>query len=218
MAMRTKTKGNLFVISAPSGAGKSTVCQRVLREMEGIAFSISHTTRSPRKGEVNGKDYYFISTEGFQHMIQANAFIEWAQVHGNLYGTSYAAVEGLLTEGMDVILDVDVQGKQNISRIFPDATSIFILPPSLEVLEQRLRNRATDDESTIAMRLKNAITEIQQAITYDFIIINNELEVAVEDLKAVIRSKRCATRRVLSNIPVILQQVATTGRLNETRT
>jgi len=186
--------------------------------MEGIAFSISHTTRSPRKGEVNGKDYYFISTEGFQHMIQANAFIEWAQVHGNLYGTSYAAVEGLLTEGMDVILDVDVQGKQNISRIFPDATSIFILPPSLEVLEQRLRNRATDDESTIAMRLKNAITEIQQAITYDFIIINNELEVAVEDLKAVIRSKRCATRRVLSNIPVILQQVATTGRLNETRT
>lgn len=208
-----KIKGDLFVISAPSGAGKSTVCQRVLKEMNGIAFSISHTTRSPRHGEINGKNYHFISRERFNEMINANAFIEWAEVHGNLYGTSYAAIESLLEQGMDVLLDVDVQGKRNISRIFPTAVSIFILPPSMAELQKRLESRGTDDNATIELRLRNAILEMRQVSSYDFIIINDDLDAAVRDMKAIIRSRRCAACRVLTRDLSILQEIETaTGK------
>lgn len=192
------------MISAPSGAGKSTICQRVLKEMHGIAFSISHTTRNPRQGEVNGRDYHFIGKKEFQQMIDADAFIEWAEVHGNLYGTSYAAIESLLQQGMDVLLDVDVQGKRNISRIFPKAVSIFILPPSLAELKNRLESRGTDDETTIALRLRNAVLEMRQISSYDFLIINDDLNTAIEDMKAILRSRRCAASRVLTgNLPIL---------------
>lgn len=204
-----KIRGDLFVISAPSGAGKSTVCHRVLKEMNGIAFSISHTTRTPRHGEINGRDYHFVSRKRFKEMINSNAFIEWAEVHGNLYGTSYTAIETLLDQGMDVLLDVDVQGKRNISRIFSKAVSIFILPPSMAELKKRLESRGTDDETTIGLRLRNAVLEMRQIDNYDFLIINDELNTAVEDMKAIIRSRRCATSRVLAGDLRILHDLET---------
>lgn len=142
-------------------------------------------------------------------MINSNDFIEWAEVHGNLYGTSYAAIESLLQQGMDVLLDVDVQGKRNISRVFPNAVSIFILPPSMAELQKRLESRGTDDKATIALRLRNAILEMRQGSSYDFLIINDDLNIAVEDMKAIIRSRRCAASRVLTGKLRILHDLET---------
>ena len=150
----TGEKGDLFVISAPSGAGKSTLCHRLMEETPGVAFSVSHTTRAPRKGEVDGVDYHFVSKEQFMHMVEQEEFLEWAEVHGNCYGTSRSAVTAMLENGQDVLLDIDVQGAMQVRDVFPESVLIFILPPSLQVLERRLRNRGTDTEETIRLRLE----------------------------------------------------------------
>ncbi len=191
-------RGDLFVISAPSGTGKSTLCHRLMEETPNVGFSVSHTTRPPRRGEVDGVDYYFISEEEFMNMVDQGGFLEWAKVHDNLYGTSRASVMSMIEAGQDVLLDIDVQGAMQVRKAIPEAILIFILPPSLEILEQRLRNRGTDSEETIRLRLKNARSEMATAHRYDYIIVNDDLIRAVGDLQSIVLARRCTASRVLA--------------------
>ncbi len=193
-------RGDLFVISAPSGAGKSTMCHRLMEETPGVSFSVSHTTRAPRRGEVDGVDYHFVSRETFMQMVENGEFIEWAEVHGNCYGTSREAVVSMLLQGEDVLLDIDVQGAMQVREIFKDAVLVFILPPSLEVLEQRLRGRGTDSEETIALRLRNAAKELEYVNEYTFLIVNDDLIRATGDLQSIILARRCRRERVLARL------------------
>ena len=188
--------GHLFVISAPSGAGKTTILKPVLARIPAIGFSVSHTTRQPRPGEIDGKDYFFVDVDRFLVMRQDGDFLEWAEVHGNFYGTSQRAVMTQLERDRDVILDVDVQGARQLqARKELDATFIFITPPSLAELERRLTGRQTETAETIALRLQNARQELQAAHLYDYIIVNDDLEQAKAMLTAVILEKRAAARR-----------------------
>lgn len=187
------SKRDLFVVSAPSGAGKTTLLQRLLAGTADLEFSVSCTTRPPRPGEVDGRDYFFISEEAFRRRVEAGDFLEWAVVHGHRYGTSRRVVEEAWRRGKDVVLDIDVQGALQVRRRLPEAILIFILPPSRAELERRLRNRGTDGEEVIRQRLRNAAGEVEHVFEYDYVIINRELEVAVGDLQAVIRA--CRSRR-----------------------
>lgn len=199
------SKGILFVISAPSGTGKTTLLKRVMATLGNLEFSISHTTRQPRQGEQDGRDYHFVSRERFEGMIGDGLFLEWARVHDNLYGTSIGAVESQLAGGKDVILDIDVQGASIIRESGQEAVSIFIAPPSLGVLEARLRGRKTDSEETIALRLKNARDEMAEAGSYDYFLINDQLDEAVQTLSAVIVAERSRRRRRPDGEPVQLE-------------
>jgi guanylate kinase len=190
----------LFVVSAPSGAGKTTLCLRLLETVPGIAFSVSYTTRSPRQGEIDGKDYYFVSRQRFDSMISAGAFLEWAEVHGNYYGTGRSEVSQRLEHGEDVLLDIDVEGAKQVRRLFPQATLIFVLPPSWSVLEQRLRGRRSEDAQGVGIRLANARSEVQMIQGYDFIIINDNLLHAAENLKSIVVAQRCRTSRVVARL------------------
>ncbi len=191
-------RGDLFVISAPSGAGKSTLCHRLIEETPNVGLSVSHTTRSPRRGEVDGVDYHFVSKEEFMNMVDQGEFLEWAKVHDNFYGTSRLSVMPMIEAGQEVLLDIDVQGAMQVRKSIPEAILIFILPPSLEILEQRLRNRGTDSEETIKLRLKNARSEMAAAPSYDYIIINDDLIRAVGDLQSIVLARRCTASRVLA--------------------
>jgi guanylate kinase len=182
-----KSKGLLFVVSAPSGAGKTTLCYRLSRELPDLAFSVSHTTRKPRSGEEEGRDYYFVSAESFSEMVDAGAFVEWAEVHGNRYGTSRAELNRLLSLGKDVILDIDTQGAMQIKSSGMRGTFVFILPPSMHVLEQRLKDRDTDDEEVIRRRLENAVGEIKLYNEYDYVVVNDELDEALDKLKMIVK-------------------------------
>lgn len=189
-------KGLLIVLSAPSGCGKTTILKKVMQELPGLVFSVSHTTRSPRPGEVNGVHYHFVSQDAFLALRdqQPCGFLEWAEVHGNLYGTSVAEVEQRCAEGQDVLLDIDVQGAAQVrQRVNP--VTIFIVPPSLGILERRLRGRGTESEETIVRRLQNAKTELAVVDTYDYVIVNDRLDEAVESLCSIIISERCRQRR-----------------------
>lgn len=190
------TAGHLFVISAPSGAGKTTLLKPVLAVLPALAFSVSHTTRKPRPGEVEGKDYFFVNTNKFSMLREEGDFLEWAEVHGNFYGTSKRVVETQLAVGRDIILDIDVQGAGQL-RIRKDlsATFIFIAPPSLAELERRLTGRKTDEAATIALRLQNARQELQYADQYDYLIVNDDLGQAQAMLTAIILEKRAQARR-----------------------
>lgn len=189
-------QGNLFIISAPSGAGKTTILKEIIGEMPGLGFSVSHTTRSPRAGESHGRDYFFVDRQTFSAMRTENDFLEWAEVHGNLYGTSKAVVEAKLAEGSDILLDIDVQGARQIKESgITNAIFIFIAPPSWEILETRLTARGTDGADTVRTRLANARTEMKEAGWYDYLIINDRLEEAVTMLKAIILAERCRKRR-----------------------
>jgi guanylate kinase len=194
--MLNKLKGLLLVISAPSGTGKTTLCNMLLKEFPNLEFSVSYTTRKPRKGEVNGKDYWFVDRETFEKMIKEGDFLEWAEVYGHLYGTSKSQVVRALNEGRDVLLDIDTQGALNVKKNFPEAVLIFILPPSLKELRRRLESRGTDDEETIERRLKVAKEEIKRALFYDYVVVNDVLEVAFENLKSIIRAEKCRTERL----------------------
>lgn len=189
MTMKNK-KGTLFVFSGPSGVGKGTLVSRLFSEMEGLSYSVSCTTRKPREGERDGVEYRFVSEEDFKRHIQAGDFLEWASVHGHHYGTLRSDVQRVLDQGHDIVLEIDVQGALQVKEKIPEAVTIFIAPPSPQVLEKRLRNRGTEDEQELRIRLANAEREMEQKSKYDFCVINDNLAEAVEELKQVIRGQR----------------------------
>ena len=198
-------KGNLFIISAPSGTGKTTILKRVISELESIVFSVSHTTRAPRIGEKEGVDYFFVEKDTFETMQKQGLFFEWAEVHANLYGTSSHAVKELTEQGKDVILDIDVQGaRQVMDKVREKVFFVFIAPPSLQELEKRLANRGTESESVISTRLKNAHDEMKSLEHYDYVIINEQVDRAVEVLKSIIIAERSRKRRSVSGEPLKL--------------
>ncbi len=184
------TPGNLFVVAAPSGAGKSSLVKALLELDSHLAVSVSHTTRAPRGQEQHGREYWFIGTDEFRQMAAQGDFFEWAEVHGNLYGTSRRAIEDRLARGDDVVLEIDWQGALQIKQIFAHAILIFILPPSWAELEQRLKRRGEDGAEVIARRMENARLEVAQARHFDFVIINGLFETALFDLKTVVHSQR----------------------------
>ncbi len=184
------TTGQLFIVSAPSGVGKSTIIRRVIASCPKLKFSVSSTTRPIRSGEVAGHDYHFLSMEEFLRGISAGRFLEWAEVHGHLYGTDRRLVDKWLKAGDDVLLDIDVQGARFVRCAYPAAKTIFILPPSMHVLEERLHNRATETEEQLAIRVAAARRELLESPWYDYIIINDNLQEAVEDLNAILRAGR----------------------------
>ncbi len=188
-------KGDLFVISAPSGAGKTTLCRRVMSSVPDVEFSVSYTTRMPRNGERDGVDYHFVDQGVFRQMIEEGAFLEWAKVHDNFYGTGRACVAGTIQKGTDIFLDIDVQGARQVRRNFPGAVTIFVMPPSLRVLEERLRGRGSDPEEVIVKRLKNAAMEMAAATEYDHLIVNDHLDRASELLGAVVLARRSMKER-----------------------
>ncbi len=180
-------KGTLFVISAPSGAGKSTLISRIRRIFPDIRYSISCTSRPPRKGELEGVDYYFVSADKFRLMIEHNEFLEWKEVHGNMYGTPAGPVRECLASAQLIILDIDVEGAKEVFKKVPEAVGIFVTAPSMEVLERRLVLRGTDSEESIRTRMTNAAGEMQQAGMFKYQIINDDLEKAVDELAGIIR-------------------------------
>ena len=199
------SRGNLFIISAPSGAGKSTLLKKLLAKVPNLAFSVSHTTRSPRPGESNGREYHFVDRPTFEGMRSGQAFLEWAEVHGNLYGTSRGAIEDQQAKGIDVFLDIDVQGARQLrEQRLPGAIFLFIAPPSWAELENRLRGRGTDSEETVQLRLSNARREMEDADLYDYLVINDQLDEAVEILCAVVIAERCKGRRSQDGQPIDL--------------
>ena len=195
--------GNLFVVAAPSGAGKSSLVKALLELDSHLTLSVSHTTRSPRGQEQQGREYHFIDEPTFRSMVERGDFFEWAQVHGNLYGTSKREIETSVAQGQDVVLEIDWQGALQIKKLFPDAILIFILPPSWEELQQRLNRRGEDRPEVIATRMANARIEVAQAREFDFVIINGLFETALFDLKAVVHAQRlkyAAQRRAKSAV------------------
>jgi len=182
--------GNLYVIAAPSGAGKSSLVKALLAQDRRLQLSVSHTTRSPRGQEQNGREYYFVSPAAFDAMIQAQAFVEWALVHNHRYGTSRQAIEDKMIAGADIVLEIDYQGAMQIKKLFPYAATIFILPPSWEELRARLQKRGEDTPEVIALRLQNAATEMAQAHHFDFVIINDSFERALADLQLIVDAQR----------------------------
>ncbi|MCP4720565.1 MAG: guanylate kinase [Desulfobacteraceae bacterium] len=175
-------KGKLFVISAPSGAGKTTLIGKVLERFPQLFYSISHTTRKPRKGEIHGEDYFFINKNQFQTRITQDQWIEWAEVHGNFYGTSKDFIAEKMIKGDSILLDIDVQGAKQIMDAGLSLVSIFIMPPSIEILQQRLESRGTDSEAVILRRMENAVSEIGQKSIYDHVVVNDEINQAIVDL------------------------------------
>ena len=182
--------GNLFVVAAPSGAGKSSLVKALMELDARVQPAVSHTTRPPRGQEKHGREYFFLSPEEFDGMVQRNSFLEWAHVHGHRYGTSRQTIEERVTRGADVILEIDFQGAVNVKHIFANAVLIFILPPSWDELRSRLQRRGEDSADVIELRLRNAATEMAQAREFDFVIINELFERAVFDLKTIVHAQR----------------------------
>ncbi len=182
--------GNLFVVAAPSGAGKSSLVGSLLQVDSHLVVAVSHTTRAPRGQEQQGREYHFTDATTFRSMVERGEFLEWAEVHGHLYGTSREAIESRITGGQDVVLEIDWQGALQIKKLFPNAVLVFILPPSWEELLQRLQRRGEDPPDVIAQRMQNARVEVSQARHFDFVIINALFETALFDLKAIVHSQR----------------------------
>lgn len=192
-----KTDGQLVILSAPSGGGKSTILRALLAADSHLAYSVSATTRPARPTEIHGKDYYFTPIDEFRRLIDQNAFYEYFEVHGNFYGTLKSEVDSKLAAGKDVLLDVDVKGSMRLKQMMPECLNIFILPPSLAVLEARLRGRASDSEEVIQRRLINAEGEIRMADRYDYILINRDLTQTVEDVRLIIRAQQFRASRIV---------------------
>jgi guanylate kinase len=194
----------VFIISAPSGSGKSTLVSRLLSEVDGLTFSVSYTTRKARGNEIEGEAYHFIDRTDFERRLAAGEFLESADVFGNYYGTHSKALDAAKTQDKDLVLDIDVQGAAQLKKRIPDAVSIFVLPPSREILEQRLRARSQDDEEVIRRRLADAAREIRNYRLYDYVLVNSDLNLAVKTLKAVVRAERVRRIRVEEKIQPIL--------------
>jgi len=197
--------GTLFIISAPSGAGKTSLVKQLVKELDNIQISVSHTTRQQRPGEKDGQDYFFVSIQKFEGMILDQAFLEYAQVFGNYYGTARQTVETNLNDGKDVILEIDWQGAQQVRSIFPNSQSIFILPPSISVLEQRLRNRGQDSEQIIEKRMKAAVAEMQRFAEYDYLVVNDVFKQALSDLKSIVIAQRLKVDRQQKQLAELIQ-------------
>ncbi|MBO4893537.1 MAG: guanylate kinase [Clostridia bacterium] len=197
-------KGLLIVLSGPSGVGKDTVLRHVESENEDVNVSVSLTTREMREGEINGKSYYFVERGYFERKLGEDAFLEYAEYGGNLYGTPKAPVDAMLARGDNVILEIEVQGAEKIRKLYPDCVSIFILPPSLSVLESRLRGRSSDDEETILRRLLIAREEIKRCVEYDYIVINDDVRKAVDEVVGIIRAEALRTDRNKQKIKEVL--------------
>jgi guanylate kinase len=190
-----ESRGLLFVVSAPSGTGKTTVVERLVQVVPDLALSRSYTSRPARTGETDGVDYNFVSRARFEAMVAAHEFLEWADVFGNLYGTCRSDTDRALDSGRDLVLVIDVQGARQVRRQFPDTAGVFVMPPSFEVLEQRLRGRSKDDEAAMQRRLETARGEVAAYTEYDYVIVNDELEACVDRLRAIVLSERTRLRR-----------------------
>jgi guanylate kinase len=194
-------QGILLVISAPSGAGKRTIIDALRRGRPDIETTISATTRAPRVGEIDGQDYYFLDRTEFERRRDVGRFVEWAEVHGNLYGTLEEELDRCLGRGADVLLELDVQGMRALRQLRRDAVSVFLMPPSLDELERRLRSRGTDREADIRLRLANARSEVAANREFDYIVINDEVERAAADLAAILRAEHCRPFRHVDSLP-----------------
>lgn len=190
-------QGNVFVLSAPSGAGKSTLARRLVKDLPGLIFSVSYTTRKPREGEVDGRDYHFVDDATFDRMVAEHGLLEWVQVYQNRYGTGRAWVEAQLREGRDILLDIETVGARNVHEAMPEAIMIFLLPPSADALAARLRGRGTESEEQVRMRLGHARHEMEQMALYDHLVVNDDLETAYRDLQAVFLAARSRRARAL---------------------
>ncbi|WP_257312624.1 guanylate kinase [Geothrix fuzhouensis] len=197
--------GNVFVVSAPSGAGKSTLTQRLVRTVPDLIFSISFTTRSPRPGEVDGRDYFFIDDARFDAMVRGGGFVEWVQIYGHRYGTGRDWLSGVLATGQDVLLDIETTGALNMRRAIPDARMIFILPPSAASLEQRLRSRGKDSDEQIRIRMQHARHEMELYHAYDYLVLNDDLELAYRQFESVIYATRASRERMAPEARRILE-------------
>lgn len=196
--------GKLYIISAPSGAGKTSLVKRLIADVENLVVSISHTTRPIRPGEKNGEDYFFVESDAFKALLDNGALLEHASVFDNYYGTAKATVEQNLNEGNDVILEIDWQGAQQIKNLCPESTSIFILPPSTAILEQRLKNRGQDDETVIARRMRDAVTEISHHDEFDYILVNQDFDKALTELKSIVIANRLTRERQKQNLKTLI--------------
>ena len=198
--------GQLFVISGPSGVGKSTIIQLLRERVPGLGYSISHTSRKPRDNEVNAVDYHFVDIKSFNKMIDGGTFVEWAKVYDDLYGTSFSSLHDQMNQGLDVVMDLDSQGARNVKEHLKESTLIYILPPSLAILEKRLRERATDDEKIIDRRLEKAFKDIKNCVWYDYIVLNDKLDEAITKVESIIISERCRSSRMRPKVKDMLGQ------------
>ena len=205
----TYHKGIPFIISAPSGTGKTSICREIRSIIPGLSFSVSFTTRPKRKDEKEGEDYFYISLETFKEMIDKGVFLEWAQVHGHYYGTSKDFVTKEINQGLDCLLDIDIYGAKNLKKIYPNGIFIFVIPPSLKELRSRLSQRQSEDLDEIHLRMENAISELWAFEEYQYLIINDNLSRAIEELKSIILAERCRIQRRRAFILDILKSRVT---------
>jgi len=194
-------KGLLFVISAPSGAGKTSICREILNKLPNLQQSISYTTRARRSVEQDGVDYHFVTMKAFREMVDAGAFLEWAEVHGNCYGTARSSLEQATAAGADILLDIDFQGAEQLRNSGLDGVFIFILPPDMNELRKRLDTRNTDDDQVIERRMKNAVDEIAEAVKFDYLVVNDLLGKAVETILSIMTAETARTKRVIDTLP-----------------
>lgn len=203
--MSNRRRGLLFIVSAPSGAGKTTLVERLVEQVPNLRMSRSYTSRPARTGETDGVDYNFVTRERFESMLVGGELLEWADVFGNLYGTSAADTERVLEAGNDLVLVIDVQGARQVRRRRADSTAVFVMPPSLEVLERRLRGRSKDSEAAIQRRLQVAREEVEAFTEYDFVVVNDELMAAVERLRSIVMAKRASLEHMRSGAEEIVR-------------
>lgn len=206
--LTTESRGILFVVSSPSGGGKGTLIRRVLNKVPDLSYSVSFTTRAPRSGEVDGREYFFVTPEKFEEMVASNEFLEWAHVHGKLYGTGLRQLNREISDGRDIILEVDVQGAASVRELVEDAVSVFILPPSFAILKQRLIARGTDSAEELDLRLRNAPTELEHYANFMYVVINDDADRAAEQLASIVYAERARLSRQQPRVKQLVEAFA----------